>query len=77
LKKIIEERYFCEGGPIVIGKVYCGCNIFSQAESIHDVFEVDIAVREMFRVIGTMGRGCRGSRSSGHVIGDFTGYNGR
>jgi hypothetical protein len=77
LKKIIEERYFCEGGPIVISKVYGRCNVFSQTESIHDVFEVDIAVREMFRVIGTMGRGCRGSRSLRHFIGDFTGCNGR
>jgi hypothetical protein len=61
-----------------MGKVYGHCNIFSPTESIHDVFEVDIAVGEMFRIIGTMERGCSGSRrSSGHVIDNFTGCNGR
>jgi hypothetical protein len=56
---MVEENYFSECRSFIVGKAYGGGNVFSSKEGIHTKLQIDIAVRNMFRV-----RRAAGIRSS-------------
>jgi hypothetical protein len=69
LKKIVEKDYFGEGGSIIIGEVNGHRNIFPLIEGFYTVFEINMTVGKMFRVLGaTRGGGNRCRWSLRHVV---------
>jgi hypothetical protein len=55
LEKMVEENYFGERRSFIVGKAYGGGNVFSSKEGIHTKLQIDIAVRNMFRVRRAVG----------------------
>jgi hypothetical protein len=70
LKKIVEKDYFGKSGSIVVGEVNGHHNVFSSIEGFHTVFEVNMSVGKMFRILGATRGGERNrcGRSSRHIV---------
>jgi hypothetical protein len=54
---MVEENYFGECRLFIVGKAYgCG-NVFLLKEGVHAKFEVNVSIRDVFRISRAVGRG--------------------